>query len=82
MSFRSCSGSSGTTLVLRGMVCKDCNGTFGKETETVLGRGSFEGCVRYNEGVKGTNPAPHSALYALGSRRASGGTAEGGETWS
>lgn len=44
-------------LVLRGIVCAACNSTLGEQTETVLGRGSFEGIVRYDQGVKNPQSA-------------------------
>jgi len=44
-------GTFRNNLVLHEIVCTDCNGTLGKQTETVLGRGSFEGYVRFDQGV-------------------------------
>lgn len=64
-------------LVLHGMVCRDCNGELGRQAEIVLGRGSFEGYVRHDQGIKGTRSTRKFMRNRVPIRLASGSARAG-----
>ena len=46
-------------LILREVVCDECNQYFGENIELILGRDSIEGILRYRHGIK-PEKAPRS----------------------
>ena len=54
-----CFGSFRQNLILRKVVCDECNHYFGDDIELIMGRDSIEGILRYRYGIK-PNKAPKS----------------------